>query len=177
MSTNAPDRVSIRTRVSRGITRFAVASAALGVLAACASAPLSYINDRQVYYKAVLNRYPVFVTAVDGSSSTFRPMPITAGQHNIAFEAQPVAGFSQPLRKVYPMTIAPCTRYYVAAQRTSPLEQDWNLVVEQTWPVAGCNPDAEIEKGRQAAAAGKQPPMTSAIESLPTAAPLALQSR
>ena len=119
-------------------------------LAACTAAPLSYLYDRQVYYKAVLNRYPLRVVAVDGSYQTFNPVPIAPGEHLLTLDAIPVAGFSQPTQKQYPMTVAPCTRYYIAAQRTSPLVQDWDLVVEETWPVAGCDPAKELEKAKVA---------------------------
>lgn len=130
------------------------AGLAAATLAGCGTAPLSYLNDRQVYYKAVINRYPVRVVAIDGSYQTFKPVPISPGEHVLTIDAVPVAGFSVPVQKVYPMTIEPCMRYYIAAQRRSPVIQDWDLVVEQTWPVAGCDPAKEIEKAKTAAATG-----------------------
>ena len=143
-----------------------VAAAVLVALAAgCSTAPLSYINDRQVYYRAVLNRYPVALTAVDGSSTAFRPVPIAPGPHLLTLDALPVAGFSVPVQKTYPMTIAPCTRYYIAAQRKSPLIQDWELVVEETWPVAGCDPAKELEKAKTAAISGTATPASSFVAS------------
>jgi hypothetical protein len=138
---------------SHSIPRLAVAAATLAVLAGCGTAPLSFLNDRQVYYKAELHRYPVFVEAVDGVSTAFRPVPIAPGEHLVRFDAPAVAGFSQPVEKTFPMNIAPCTRYYVAAQRSSAFNQDWNLVIEQTWPVAGCDPDKEWAKAKTASTA------------------------
>ncbi len=161
-----PSRGTARSRVAGRAGRLLLAVAATGGLAACGTAPLSYVYDRQVYYQAVLHRYPVFVTQVDGISPGIRPIPITMGDHVVAIDAEPVAGFSQPVRKVYPLTIAPCTRYYLAAQRTSPLKQDWDLVVERTFASGGCDPAVELEKARADAAAGKQPPITSSIEAL-----------
>lgn len=144
----------------------AAAGVAVAVLAGCATAPVSYLYDRQVYYKATLNRYPVSIVTIDGSSPSIRPQPVTMGEHVVVLAAQPVAGFFEPLRKTYPLTIAPCTRYYLAAQRQSPLLQDWDLVVEQTWPSGGCDPAKELAKARAAAAAGQQPPLTSTVEAL-----------
>ena len=115
-------------------------------LAGCASAPLSFFNDGYVYYRAELNRFPLQVVAVDGSSSFQRPLPVAPGLHQVRLAAVPVAGFREPLEKTYPITVAPCTRYYLAAQRRSPLLQDWDLVVEYTEPVSGCDPAREIEK-------------------------------
>ena len=159
---------TIATRPARRLVRLGGAALIVATLAACTSAPLSYLNDRQVYYKTVLNRYPVRVVSIDGSYQTFNPVPIAPGEHLLTLDAAPVAGFSQPTQKQYPLTIAPCTRYYIAAQRTSPLTQDWNLVVEETWPVAGCDPAKEIEKAKIAGLPGAT--TSSVIESRPDVA-------
>lgn len=128
----------------------AAAATVVATLAGCSTAPLSFLNDRQVYHRTVLNRYPVRVVAIDGTYTAFRPVPIAPGTHVLTIDAFPVAGFSQPVQKRYPMTIEPCTRYYIAAQRQTALSQDWELVVEQTWPVAGCDPQREREKASAA---------------------------
>ena len=141
------------------------AAAAMVALAGCSSAPLSYLNDGYVYHRAVLNRFPVRVVAVDGNYTAFRPVPVAPGVHNLLIAAAPVAGFRVPLEKTYPMNIEPCTRYYVAAQRTSPLLQDWELVVEESYPVAGCNPAQEVEKAKTAAISGMTPQGSSFVES------------
>ncbi len=167
MNPTSSATVNPLSRASRA-ARLGGAAAIVATLAACTTAPLSFINDRQVYYKTVLNRYPVRVVAIDGSYQTFRPVPIAPGPHLLTIDAVPVAGFSLPIQKMVPMTIAPCTRYYIAAQRTSPLTQDWNLVVEETWPVAGCDPAKEIEKAKVATGAGQPLPASSAIEATPS---------
>ncbi|MGI9025448.1 MAG: hypothetical protein ACR2GP_07675 [Burkholderiaceae bacterium] len=153
------------------MTRHSVAIAfvaAFGVvLAGCATAPLSFINDQQVFHRQVLNRFPVRLLAIDGSYTAFRPVPIAPGTHTLLLAASPVAGFRVPPEKTYPMTIAPCTRYYIAAQRISPLLQDWELVVEETYPVAGCNPAQELEKAKTAAISGLVPQASSTVEASP----------
>ena len=156
---NHPSEVSIMLRSSLPITtrrsvRVLLSLCAVGVLAACGTAPNSYLYDRQVYYKAQLNRYPVFVVAVDGSTPGFRPIPLTMGEHIVALDAVPVAGFVDPVRKVYSLTIAPCTRYYLAAQRASPLLQDWDLVVETTFSSGGCDPAVELREGPRGSGEG-----------------------
>jgi hypothetical protein len=160
------------SRPVRSFARLGAATIIVATLSACSSAPLSYLNDRQVYYKAVLNRYPVRVVAIDGAYQSFKPVPIAPGPHLLTLDAVPVAGFSLPIQKQYPFEVAPCTRYYIAAQRASPLTQDWSLVVEETWPVAGCDPAKELEKARVAHGLGKPVPASSAIDAGPV--PLAL---
>ena len=151
---------------ARALRVVPVAGAALAALlvAGCATAPYSYLYDRQVYYRAVLHRYPVTIVSVDGAGAAFHPEPITPGEHFVTLDAQPTAGFALPVEKTYTLTIAPCTRYYIAAQRESPVQQDWNLVVEQTWAVSGCDPQKEIAKAREAVAKGEQPPVSSFLE-------------
>jgi hypothetical protein len=137
-----------------------------GVLGGCGTAPNSYLYDRQVYYRAVLHRYPVSIVSIDNSGPSFHPAPVTMGEHRLVLDAQPVAGFTVPVQKVYELTVAPCTRYYLAAQRSGPLVQDWDLVVERTFASGGCDLAKEIEKARDAAAKGQQPPLTSSIETM-----------
>ena len=156
----------LRTALRFGSGRAALASSAL-LLAACASAPLSFFNDGYVYYRAQLNRFPLIVIAVDGSSSLQRPLPVSPGLHEVKLAAVPVAGFRIPLEKTYPITVAPCTRYYLAAQRASPLLQDWDLVVEYTEPVSGCDPAREIEKARTMAISGAPTAASSSIAAAP----------
>jgi|SRR5271170_5108190 len=125
------------------------ALAAAAILTGCETAPLSFIHDGSVYYHAQMFRYPVTVIAIDGDGAmTTRPLPVAPGEHMITFAAPPVAHFRDPVMKVYPMNIAACTRYYVAAQRVNSLSQDWDLVVEEVEPVGPCNPQDEMRKAQ-----------------------------
>jgi hypothetical protein len=153
------------------ITKRALASAlvtATVVLAGCASAPLSFINDRYVEDKQILNRFPLRVVAIDGQYTSFSPVPVAPGMHQLLLAAAPVAGFRVPPEKTYAFNIAPCTRYYLAAQRTSPLVQDWDLVVERTYPVGGCDPARELEKAKTVAVSALTPERSSVIETAST---------
>lgn len=152
-----------RTRLAR---RWPVIALAVATLAGCASTPLSYVYDNQVYYRAIRDRYPVFILAVDGSSPAYRPVPVTPGEHVMRLDAAAVGGFSERVTKNYPITIEPCTRYYIAAQRQTALSQDWELVVERTFPVGGCDADAERAKAKTAAISGLPLPASSIVQSV-----------
>lgn len=127
--------------------------AAVLTLAACGTAPLSQLDDGQVYYRAQLNRYPVYVTAIDGKGNLNRNPQIDPGAHDVSFTTRPVAGFRIPVEKTYAMRIDACTRYYVAAHRDNSIAQNWDLVIEKSEPVGGCDPAKEWQKAGQPAVA------------------------
>jgi len=138
------------------------------VLAGCATtAPLSQLDDGQVYYRAQLNRYPVYVTSIDGKGNLQRNPPIDAGTHNVSFVARPVSGFRIPVEKTYAMRIEPCTRYYVAAHRDNSIAQNWDLVVEKSEPVGGCDPAREWQKsGQSPVAQSTSTPQAAIVEEI-----------
>ena len=117
------------------------------LLGACAAAPQSYIDNDRVVERTHLARYRVVVVAIDGDyRTTERRMPVTPGQHQVIFSAPPAGHFSVSVQKTYPVAILPCTEYYFAADRVNNLTQDWELVLEDTRPVGGCNAAEEMKK-------------------------------
>jgi len=134
-----------------------VVGACLSGCAYAGSAPLSFLNDNQVYFRANLNRFRVRVVAVDRDYTTFSPVPISPGIHEVKFATPPAAGFHVPVEKTYTLSIAPCTRYYVAADRKNRLSQDWSLVVENEEAVGHCDRAKEIEKSGGSQKMGQRP--------------------
>jgi hypothetical protein len=133
------------------------------VLGACSTAPQSYIDNDRVVQRTVIDRSRVVAVAVDGDYRTDQKrLPVTPGSHLVTFSAAPAMNFPV-VQKTYPVSIAPCTEYYFAADRANRLSQDWTLVLEETRPVAGCNPANELEKAKAHAKAN------SYLESAPLA--------
>jgi hypothetical protein len=125
------------------------------LLGACAAAPQSYIDSERVVERTHLARYRVVVVAIDGEYRTDeRRMPVTPGQHMVIFSAPPAGSFTVSVQKTYPVAILPCTEYNFAADRANNLTQDWELVLEQTHPVAGCNAAEELKKAGLPASVG-----------------------
>jgi hypothetical protein len=120
---------------------------ALGLtLCACSTAPLTIISDRQVYFPVDIHRYAVSVEAVDRRGNTASPVFIDPGVHQVTIAAPPQRGFREPVVKTYTLDLAPCTRYYIAADRVNALTRDWSLVIENQERVAGCDPAEEWKK-------------------------------
>jgi hypothetical protein len=133
-------------------------------LSACSTAPLSYIYAHQVTDRADIFRYPVTVMEVDGVSTLQNPIPIAPGPHKFVIAAPPITRTADPVLRAYTLDIAPCTRYYIAANRQGKLAREWDLVIEATESVGGCDPQEELRKAAAVvAAAGPAPAALSVL--------------
>lgn len=116
------------------------------LLSGCASAPLSTI-DGQPFTKTDPHLYPLHVIAVDGHGNFDRsPVQIAPGPHSLTLAAKPGKTALGMVEKTFAFKIEPCTSYHFAARRESPMQSDWELVVESKDPVVGCNADEEYKK-------------------------------
>lgn len=123
----------------------AVALAAI-LLPGCASAPLSTI-DGLPFTKTNPHLYPLHVVAIDGQGNLKRSsVQIAPGPHTLTLAAKPGKTALGMVEKTFAFKIAPCTSYHFAARRESPMQSDWELVLESTDPVVGCNADEEYKK-------------------------------
>ena len=133
----------------RSSTRVPFSAALLGsflaLLGGCATAPLSYLNG-DLLDRSTLNRYPVRIVSVDGQIEFHNPVQVAPGQRWVVVEAAPGSGANLRTQQSFVLKVEPCTRYYLAADRRSPLASDWQLVVERTEPVGSCNPEEELKK-------------------------------
>ena len=117
------------------------------VAAACATAPLSFVDGRP-FTHATLNRYPLHIVAIDGQTYFRQPVPVAPGPHTIVAEAAPGSGPNLRLQKAFVLNIEPCTHYHLAADRESPLLAEWTPVVESTDKVGDCKPEEELKKAQ-----------------------------
>lgn len=123
----------------------ALAGIAASMLAACASAPLSFI-DASRRNPLPEDHYPVRIVSVDGSLQFDDAVQVEPGPRWIVAQALDGKSARGSEQKSFAFKVAPCTRYFFGAARTSRLSADWQLVVEGKEPVAGCNPEEEAKK-------------------------------
>ena len=114
-------------------------------LAACTTAPLSFLVGRPLT-KTDMTLYPVRIVSVDGAHDYNVPAAIAPGVHEVVLEAAPGRGALNGVQKTFTLEIKPCTRYFLAARRDSPMSSDWALVVDSTETVGGCSPEEEFRK-------------------------------
>ncbi len=111
----------------------------IAALSACASVENVSQLDGRLYSRVYLNRYPVTISRVDDAQvPSWQPVWVEPGTHSLTLDAPPIPGFSDPVRQVVSFTVAPCTRYHLAAQRETRLSKQWTFVVDHQEPVPGC---------------------------------------
>jgi hypothetical protein len=133
----------------RRARRFAAAGVALALVAACGTAPLSSLDGRPPHVLPP-EHYPVHILSVDGMLQFNQPIQVAPGPRFIVAEALGGRSARGALQKSFVFKVEPCTHYYFAAARKSPMDADWDLVVQHRDPVAGCNPEDEVKKAKAA---------------------------
>jgi hypothetical protein len=138
--------ISVNARRMGAVASLALLTAAL---AACGTAPLSVLDGRPPHLLPP-EHYPVHIVSIDGQIEFHQPVQVAPDAHYLV--AQAVGGKSARgnLQKSFVFRVAPCTRYYFAAARKSPMDADWDLVVQETEAVTGCNADEELKKAKAA---------------------------
>jgi hypothetical protein len=119
--------------------------AAGALLAGCSTAPLSYLEAGPLT-RTDPKLYPLRIISVDGDYSRQHSRPVAPGPHSIIVAPPPLPGTRRIDERPFMLRVEPCTRYYLAARRESPVIHEWQLVVDATEPVAGCDAEEERRK-------------------------------
>ena len=118
-------------------------------LSACsilAKAPLSYLEAKPDSAIHSSSQFPVRVVSVDGSIQFSMPVQIAPGERDLVLEVMPSRSALGSKQKNVRLKIAPCTRYFLLAQRDSPMQADWQLNIHSTEIVSACDPAEELQK-------------------------------
>jgi len=82
---------------------------------------------------------PAFVMRIDGKNVAInRNDPVKPGRHEVEVSIPGPPGMSDPDRDTLAIDARPCTRYYLAARRSSPTARDWKAFVAGTEPIREC---------------------------------------
>ena len=144
-------------QISRTLGSLAVLATA-AVVAACASTDYHYSQLSGVrYYRVPIDTYPVSIIRVDGQdvlSGPLRRVPdlmdpyqrpvslVEPGLRQVTVQGPPCGTGGVGELRTVPLEIAPCTRYYLVAVKTTPLANDFTVRVDHQEPVSGCTPAA-----------------------------------
>lgn len=119
----------------------AFAIAALAALSGCATTPQPFsVPDGRYFGRVALNRYPVFITKIDGETNIQTAPLITPGEHRISVVSFGPHLGPVPREETLALNMKPCTRYILAAQHPNAVSDRFTPMVDETLPEAGCKP-------------------------------------
>jgi hypothetical protein len=82
---------------------------------------------------------PAFVVKIDGRNvSIDRSEPAAPGKRTVVVSIPGAKGMSNPSRATLTVDAKPCTRYYLAARRSSPTARDWSAFVAASESISEC---------------------------------------
>ncbi len=126
-------------------TSLLIAAACTVTFAGCATAPLSFL-DGQPRTATDIQLYPVRVVSVDGNIEFRNPVQVAPGRRLLVLEAAGSNSARGTTQQAFVMGIEPCTRYFLAARRMSPMDANWQIVIDAKETVPGCDAADEIKK-------------------------------
>jgi len=91
-----------------------------------------------VYTATTPDRRPsILISVGDESIGSVTPYRVVPGTYRVVVQS-PVHNRFRGSEKELTLAIAPCRRYYIAAQFDNPVGPDWTPVVDYVEPIAGC---------------------------------------
>ena len=123
------------------LSRIAIGTAVGAALAGCASTDYHYsqlLGSR--HYRVPIDTYAVSIVRVDGKDNTFRPAMVDPGLRQVTVQGPPGGAGGVGEERTIALQVAPCTRYYLVAVKTTPLASDFSIRVDYQEPVGGCTP-------------------------------------
>ena len=118
-------------------------SSSLFLLAAM-QIPAPYAVFEAARHSAIRDIHPATIMRVD-DAPTIRPYrtdPVAPGLHTIEVSLPgPLVMGSQTKRQQLVIDAQPCTRYFIAAKRSSRTARDWRAYIEGSEPIAECERD------------------------------------
>jgi hypothetical protein len=114
---------------------FAVAGA-LALLSACTTTQSQL--EGKPFTRVDPKLYPVIVSKVDGKSYLQQPVMVDPGKRVVTVTARPERYGTQSVDRTFTVDVGPCEIIRLGARRESPLMEDFEPVVVEREPKAGC---------------------------------------
>jgi hypothetical protein len=122
------------------------------LLLACAALPLAMLEGCQTwgptwseitgqrYNVTITNRRPAIIDRVDDRCAYTDPnlIRVEPGMHRLVVQGPAPGWPGGPPLHVMMLNAEPCMRYYVNAQFSSTIQQEWTPVVDHAERIAGC---------------------------------------
>ena len=119
---------------------FLLALALPAALAGCATYQYSQLSGQR-FNVTNIDTFPVVINRIDGRSPLAGEaiIPVDPGVRVIEVQGPPNLTNPGEFRSIT-IDVKPCTRYYLVAQKVSPLESQFTVKIDYEEPIAGCTP-------------------------------------
>ena len=108
-------------------------------LTACAGMSQPYAQlDGHRYQLAPIDTYPVQIVRVDGRDTVQSPVFVEPGLRKVTVQGPPDVVHRPGQERTLELNVAPCTRYYLVAQKPNQLMGDFNVKIDHQEPIGGC---------------------------------------
>lgn len=112
---------------------------ALAWLAACTPSHESILTGYPYLPPTEINRFPVQIVAVDGSSRLDNKYRVEPGKHVLTLSSlQSLKRNVYVRQKTVEFNVEPCKYYYLAAQHENRILDQWEMVVDYVETIPGC---------------------------------------
>ena len=109
-------------------------------LAACAGLPQPFSQlDGHRYFRAPIDTYSVLIVRVDDRDTTDSPVFVDPGLRKVTVQGPPNGVHRFGEQRVIDLNVAPCTRYYLVAQKANRLMSDFTVKVDHQESIGGCS--------------------------------------
>lgn len=115
-------------------------------LTGCASGPYAYLDDDFRGKRTDPDLFPIALRAVDGQFRGIRPMRVDPGDHVVvAVSMRPQRPNAHDRQLAFEFRAEACVHYYLAAKHRDRLSEEWEPVVLEQRPIAGCDEETETD--------------------------------
>ncbi len=109
-------------------------------LSACAGLPQGYGQLYGYrYYRAPIDTYPVQIVRVDDRDTLDSPVFVDPGLRKVTVQGPPDGIHRFGEQRSIDLQVAPCTRYYLVAQKPNRLLADFTIKIDYQEPIGGCS--------------------------------------
>ena len=113
---------------------------AAAALTACAGLPQPYSQlSGYKYFRAPIDTYPVQIVRVDGHDTLDTLVYVEPGVRQVTVQGPPDGLRHFGEQRSIALEVAPCTRYYLVAQKRNRLLSDFSIKVDYQEPIGGCS--------------------------------------
>ena len=112
----------------------------VATITACAGLPQPFSQiDGHKYHLTPIDTYSVQIVRIDDRDAVDSPVFVEPGPRKVTVQGPRDGVHRFGEQRVIDLNVAPCTRYYLVAQKPNHLMTDFTVKVDYQEPIGGCS--------------------------------------